>query len=278
MTRFCRKTCAACVARAGNMRRAWTAARSVSRSRPSRSGAARMFAGGHRVLDGDVDADSADRRHGVRGVADAQHAGLPPLLQPVDADGQQLEIVDGRELVQPVGDLGRQAGDRGPDLLDALATHPLGRALGDDEGALPVVAAVEHHQDAAGIEAAQHLVRVARLVADAEPQHVHRRADILHLEAELARGWSNGGRRRRPRGRRGSPRPCRRPWRARPRPCRPPRSRPRASACIRRSKPAKAWPWLARKSRKSHCGIMAMNGAGTGRWVRSAICTGVPPK
>jgi len=36
-----------------------------------------------RVLDREVDPDPADRRHRVRGVADAQHARRRPALEPV---------------------------------------------------------------------------------------------------------------------------------------------------------------------------------------------------
>ena len=42
----------------------------------------------HSVLDGHIDPDTADRRHGVSGIADAQQAGAMPLPQPVDPDGQ----------------------------------------------------------------------------------------------------------------------------------------------------------------------------------------------
>ncbi len=48
---------------------------------------------------------------------------------------------------------------------------------------MPIVAAVEHHQDAAGIEATHHLLRIARLVRQAKPQHVHRRTDVADLDA-----------------------------------------------------------------------------------------------
>ena len=49
--------------------------------------------GGDRVLDGEVDADAADRRHGVGGIADREQAGPPPARQPVERDRQQLHLV-----------------------------------------------------------------------------------------------------------------------------------------------------------------------------------------
>ena len=54
--------------------------------------------GGDGVLQGDVDADAADGRHGVRGVADAEQAGEPPAFEVVDLDGEELDLVPGVEL------------------------------------------------------------------------------------------------------------------------------------------------------------------------------------
>ena len=49
--------------------------------------------GRDRVLDREIDADAADRRHRVRRVADAQQPRPVPLRQAVDLDGQQLDVV-----------------------------------------------------------------------------------------------------------------------------------------------------------------------------------------
>ena len=55
-------------------------------------------------------------------------------------------------------------------------------AFGDDEGALPIIAAVEHDEQAAGLDAAETACR-PRALGEAHPQHVHRRAEILDFEA-----------------------------------------------------------------------------------------------
>ncbi len=47
----------------------------------------------HRVLDRKVDADPTDRRHRMRCVTDAEHSTLEPFLEPVDDNGQQLDLV-----------------------------------------------------------------------------------------------------------------------------------------------------------------------------------------
>src|SRR5260221_6863596 len=141
--------------------------------------------GGDRILDGEVDADAADRRHGVRRVADAQEARPVPAAQAVDSDGEQLDVAPVAQLLEPravergePGDLLAQGGEAAlADLLEA--------ALADDEGALPVIAAVEHHQDAAGVDAAQRLRRGVRVLGNTHPQHVDRRAEIDDLEPRL---------------------------------------------------------------------------------------------
>jgi hypothetical protein len=43
--------------------------------------------GSDSVLDREIDADSSDRRHGVRRITDRKQAGTPPSLEPVERDG-----------------------------------------------------------------------------------------------------------------------------------------------------------------------------------------------
>ena len=54
--------------------------------------------GRDRVLDREVDADAADRRHGVRGIADREQPGPVPAGQPVELHGQQVQVADLVEL------------------------------------------------------------------------------------------------------------------------------------------------------------------------------------
>ena len=56
------------------------------RSTPQRLG--ENIGGSYRVLHREIDADAADRRHGVRGVADADEARPVPAPQAVHFDGQ----------------------------------------------------------------------------------------------------------------------------------------------------------------------------------------------
>ncbi len=56
------------------------------------------------VLQGDVDADAADGRHGVGGVSDAEQAGEPPAVEVIDLYGEELDL-------RPGVDLGGAAGE-----------------------------------------------------------------------------------------------------------------------------------------------------------------------
>ena len=61
---------------------------------------------GDGILNCEVDADAADRGHGVGGIADAQQAGPVPAPQPVDRDGQQLDVGPVAELADAVAQMG----------------------------------------------------------------------------------------------------------------------------------------------------------------------------
>ena len=106
--------------------------------------------------------------------------GFDQLRQPVDGDGEQLDVV-------PRADVGvdvrrehrRGGGDLGAEGVDAALAQRLGAALGDDEGALPVAAAVDRDDEMAGRDPRQAAVDLGRVARDAKPEHVDRRADVL---------------------------------------------------------------------------------------------------
>ena len=66
---------------------------------------------GDSILDGEVDADTADRRHGVGGVADAEEAGAVPGPQSIDPHGQELDVVPVAQLGDAVAQERRDRGD-----------------------------------------------------------------------------------------------------------------------------------------------------------------------
>ena len=139
-----------------------------------------MLAAATASWDGKVDADTADRRHGMGGIADRQQAGLRPVYQAVELDRQQMQIAD---LVQ-LGDVefGRGCGDLVADHADALGAILLGGALRDEEGALPIGAAVDQHEQPPALDIAAQRALGRMLLADAEPEDVHRRAEIFERQ------------------------------------------------------------------------------------------------
>ena len=89
-------------------------------------------------------------------------------------------------------------GGRG--LLAGWSSKP---PLGMTKPHLPVVAAVDHDDDAAAVEAAEDCVGVVGPAGDAHPEDVDGGAEVMDLEAGAVRGRWSGGRRRRRSGRRG---------------------------------------------------------------------------
>src|SRR5947208_16763131 len=98
----------------------------------------------------------------MRAIADAEQAGPPPALQPVDRNGQQLDVLPALQLVDPVAQKRRQAQDLAAKRVQATGAHLVVTALADHERALPVIAAVEGDEQAAVIETAGGLRRVPR--------------------------------------------------------------------------------------------------------------------
>ena len=139
--------------------------------------------GRHRILHREVDADSTDRRHRMGGVADAKQAGPGPTLQAIDRHREQLHIVP----CLHVGDAVLQDRHHRHDIVtkgvEAARLDRIVLALGDDIGALPVVAAVESHHHLAGLDARKQPFLFVRTLAGTKPKYVHRRTDFLDIEA-----------------------------------------------------------------------------------------------
>ena len=138
--------------------------------------------GGDGVLDREIHADPADRRHGVGGVADAQQSRPAPLLEAIDLDGEQAHVAPILERIDAIGEEWRQTRDRVSKGVDALLAQFLGAAFRNDAAALPIGAAVDHRQHAPRREAAEAFVRVALLSRQLEPKNIHRRAEVLDGE------------------------------------------------------------------------------------------------
>src|ERR1700681_4496613 len=108
----------------------------------------------------------------MSGISEAQKAAAPPLAQAIDGNRQQLDIAPVFQLVrapaQEESDTRNVfAKRRQPFLPDHFEV-----SLRDHVCALPIVGAVEHHQDLPRAEAPQSLIRVAWLTSKTHPKHV----------------------------------------------------------------------------------------------------------
>ncbi len=151
-----------------------------------RTGAQRggqRIGGSDRILNGEVDPDTADRRHRMGGIADQQQARPVPALEPVDPHLQKLHRIPVGDLADAVAVQRLDRGDRRAQMLDPLRLQLFQRPFRNDIGALPIIPAVDRDHDRAGIEKAKAFFRVAVLALEPEPQHVHRRAEIIDSEA-----------------------------------------------------------------------------------------------
>ena len=141
---------------------------------------------GHGILDREVDPDPTDRRHRVCRVADAEQSGPLPFPQPIDLHCQQLDGVPVLELADAIGEEWDDRGDRLTEPVNPIApvaAELLVAAFRDDEGALPVVAALQHHEHMTVADVSKHLRRIVRAARQAHPQHIDRHAEVIDDES-----------------------------------------------------------------------------------------------
>jgi hypothetical protein len=104
------------------------------------------------ILHREVYADPAYGRHRMRRIADAEKTRHAPAFQPVDLDSKQLDIV-------PRVDFGRSIRRETEKARNSLAkgvepcrSYRVDTPFGYHEGALPIAAPVQHHNNAARLE------------------------------------------------------------------------------------------------------------------------------
>ena len=119
------------------------------------------------------------------GVPDAQQARPVPPGKPVDADGEQLHVLPAANLSHTVGGERRELRHSAPECLEAARVDRLDGSLRDDVAALPVLAAVDHDEDPADVEAPHGLCGIGGSPGEAEPQDVHRCAELQTMEEGL---------------------------------------------------------------------------------------------
>lgn len=146
-------------------------------------GRGQQVGGGDGILDRQVDPHPADGGHGVGGVADTEQAGVIPAAQAIDPDPEQLDRFPIGQFADPVGERRRNAGNFGAQRLQPPLPQRFEGSLGNHEAALPVVSPLDLDEDAAAVEAAGGLRRIAGPSGEPEPEHVHGGAKFKDLQA-----------------------------------------------------------------------------------------------
>lgn len=106
---------------------------------------------GNGILDSEIYSHSTDGRHGVRCVADTKQAGTEPLGEPVDSYGEKLYLVPIAQRIDTVAHDGRKCGEFVAKTLQALLLNLVKSSFANHKSALPIILAIEHDEDFAGI-------------------------------------------------------------------------------------------------------------------------------
>src|SRR5262249_53420363 len=93
--------------------------------------------------DREIDADPADRRHRMRGIADAQQSVAIPLAQMVDFHRQQADVVPTFDLLKPSAKKRSTSGDFFAKCGQAFGAPFLKRTFADDVRGLPIISAIK---------------------------------------------------------------------------------------------------------------------------------------
>ena len=118
----------------------------------------------------------------MRRITDAKQTGSVPLLEPVDLDREKLDLFPILQLIYASLKVGCELQDSGAERIESAPLDFVKSALANDHPGLKVVAAVNQDECLSEINSSEHLFRIVRPAADAEPEHVVRNAEILELE------------------------------------------------------------------------------------------------
>lgn len=124
------------------------------------------------ILQRDVDSDASNRRHGVRGVANTEQSWRRPLRKPVDLYGEQLDLVPGIDLIDPIS---QERHDPSDAVLEVFQTGLLQlreSAFRYQVSDLEVVDAIDEDDQPAIVDVAEYIFRVAVVPGNAQPENV----------------------------------------------------------------------------------------------------------
>src|SRR5215468_6386415 len=138
---------------------------------------------GHRVLNSEVYSYSADGRHGMRRVTNAEQTRTEPVQQAVNANGQEFYLFPTFQLANSGFFEWRHLHDFVAKRFEPSAPDFVELTFGNDVAALPVAPAVDSNENCAGIKASHGLRRIAGTARKTKPQYIHRRAEFFNRQA-----------------------------------------------------------------------------------------------
>src|SRR5262245_42375886 len=132
----------------------------------------------------------------MRAISDAQQTLAPPATQPIDLDGQQLDLRPVIQLREALGEKLAQLEDVILQSGESASFDLIQAALRNGQSGLKIRAAIEQHEELAVAEESKRLLRIIRRFGKAHPEHVDRRIEILQFQARptVGHGMSAIGR------------------------------------------------------------------------------------
>src|SRR5690349_20290889 len=107
---------------------------------------------------------------------------MPPSLQAIDADAEQMHVVERADFLDTLSRQRRDRRDHFAERFDA-ARFDLGiGAFAHDKSTLPVLAAIDHDEALPGTGMTHRLLRIARRVRKLHPEHFAGGSEALNFE------------------------------------------------------------------------------------------------
>src|SRR3546814_4956125 len=102
----------------------------------------------HCILDSEIDANAAQRRHGMGRIANCETTRSIPSGQPIPGNGQKLHVIPATDAFCRFGKVRIGVGDFVMEMGQALPLHAVRAAFGKYISALPIVVPIDLPENA----------------------------------------------------------------------------------------------------------------------------------
>src|SRR3546814_9329170 len=100
------------------------------------------------ILDSEIDANAAQRRHGMGSIANCENTRSIPSGQPIQGNGQKLHVIPATDAFCSFGKVRNGVGDLVMEMGQALPTHADRAAFGTYISALQIVVPIDLTENA----------------------------------------------------------------------------------------------------------------------------------